>query len=173
MTYLVLLKRFEVWLLLGVVAGILFFAFSPGEGPEIVEEEKAPDPVVLTDTLPEPVKDPSGDEPVQEDPALVVDQVRSEATEGGRIIEVTLSARSTNGEEVVADENAIRAMTDTGVTVPRFFAPFQEVGVIHPDDATRLRVKFWLAETESSEPASFLWLDFQGEKTQAKIPGNG
>ncbi len=175
MTYLVLLKRFEIWLLFGIVIGILVFAFTPEDSPEVVQE--VAEPVVLTEAPPEEVvkvtPETPTEEPVENAPALVVDQVRSEATKGGQIIAVTLSARSPNGKEHIVDEKTIRAMTDTGVSVPRFFAPFQTDQVIPAEDTTRFQLKFWLAESESSEPASFLWLDFQGEKTQAEIPENG
>lgn len=179
MPLVVLLKRFEVWLLLGVVFAVLFFAFAPEKAAEeeVVEtgtetETKVdPEPVVLTQVLPEPKVDP----PVEEKapPALIVEEVHSESAEGGQIISLKLLARSLDGKEIVINDQALQVSTDTGASVPRFFAPFQGELVVATEEPTEVEVKYWLATGELDSAVNILWLDFQGEKTEAKIPGNG
>lgn len=170
MTYLVLLKRFEIWLLLGVVGGIFYFAFSPETTP-VPEPAAEPESVVLTATLPEPeVEVPEEEAP---EPALAVGAVRSEAAEGGDILAITLLARSLDGTELTMDEKTLKATTNGGAPVPRFFAPFRETPRISSEEPTEIELKFWLARGENETAADTLWLDFQGERTEAKIPGNG
>jgi hypothetical protein len=178
MPFLVLFKRIEIWLLLGVVIAILVFAFSSEESSveEIVqtepgsETEVAPEPAPLQ-VLPEPVVE----EPAIEEapPALIVEDIRTEPTDGGKIIALTLRARSLDGEKIVINDRSLQVSTDTGATVPRFFAPFQNEPVITSEEPTEVEVRYWLATDPSDTVAKTLWLDFQGEKTEAKIPGNG
>lgn len=176
MSYLVLLKRFEIWLLLGVVAALIAFALQPS-ADEVADSgnpktPKPVDPVVLVEDSPEENPETS-EAPVEEPASFQVDSVVAEPTEEGRIVEVTLLARSDTGSEVRADESRLRATTDEGREAPRFFEPFREDPIIPADEASLIQVRFWLESVPGQDPAKSLWLEFQGERTLAQIPEDG
>lgn len=173
MNYLVLLKRFEIWLLLAVVVGLIAFAFSPAPDPS--ESETAGTPVAENIKRDPAASDGAADPdlPPEAQPLIAVDGVMTEPSEGGEIIEVRLSARSETGEDVVLDESNLTATTESGLTLPRFFEPFREEPRIS-GEASRVRLRFWHASADdpSVAPGS-LWIDFRGERIKATIPRNG
>src|SRR6056297_2805261 len=99
MNYLFLLKRFEIWMLLGIVVSLLVFAFQPVE-EETTDGEDSSGEVVVEMTV-DPgtgIEEPEEASPVPE--ALIVRDVRVEPTEQGRVVELTLLAHSNSEESV-------------------------------------------------------------------------
>ncbi|MAS95962.1 MAG: hypothetical protein CMO55_22385 [Verrucomicrobiales bacterium] len=160
MQYLVILKRFEIWLLLVIVAGLIWFAFSPESGTAL---EEAPEPVaVLIDEM---GKSEEGI-PEEAEKGLRVDSVNVTDSNGGRIVELTLLGRSETEEEIVLDETRLVASTTAGDRIPHFFEPFQEKAVLPPGEEDALvTVKYWL-----ESQADTIWLDFEGKRLQAELP---
>lgn len=161
MNYLFIFKRFEIWLLIGVVAGLLVFAFQPvEEETSVVVVEKE----VTIKTL-----------QVEEPPAVVVAQeeetgfritkVNVEPTEQGQVIELTLLAQSKSEAALVVDEKTIKATTNTGVAVPHFFEPFKTFPTVEPGEDSLVTVRLWLEGSAES-----IWLDFQGDRAEAELP---
>src|SRR5690606_19782940 len=95
---LVVLKRFEVWLLLAVVAALVAFAIRP--------EAKLPGGGVAPSSRPDPgpalVETPLAPEP--ERAAVSLREVRVESSSGGLIVETVLEGRSPTGGDLVLDE---------------------------------------------------------------------
>lgn len=166
MSFLFLLKRFEIWLLLAVVVGLFFVAFSP----EKVETEVAGQkeiPVLLEKKLevklPEKT-DPETEEP-KEEPAFAIKEIKVHPDGGGKVVEVTLSGRAHNGQETPVDDDTLKAMTATGEPVDRFFEPFRETLTFYPDEASLITTRWWL-----EKPTDSIWLEFQGQRVEAVLP---
>jgi hypothetical protein len=162
MKYLVVLKRFEIWLLL-VVAGFLVVQAFRSDDPKPGREAEK-NPVVLGGN-----EVPAETEPRQPEDESIESDFQVEAVEvaqsgQGRIVEVTLLARSVNGQEIEIDESTLRAETESGVAVNHFFEPFRTVERISPDEPSLVTAKFWL-----EEPAAALWIRFQGERRRAEL----
>jgi hypothetical protein len=173
MKYLVIFKRFEIWLLLAVIGFVFYSAFRPeGKEPAIVVETKPPVEAVpaivkagRTDSPPED----AGDSGVEEKD-LLVEEVSiigggGGKAEEGQVVEVTLLARSNSGRTVRIDESTLKAATATGTPVAHFFEPFKQEQMIRPDEASLITVRFWL-----ERPSAKMWLDFQGERTEVVLP---
>jgi len=166
MSLLFLFKRFEIWLLLAVVAGLIVVAFSPEQIEiEIVEEKKVP---VLLEKKSE-VKSLEGaaaetGQP-EEEPALAVKEIVVRPDGIGRVVEVTLSGRATNGEETVINHDTLRAVTSAGEPVGRFFEPFREEMTLNPEHASLITTRWWL-----EKPTDSIWLEFQGQRVEAVLP---
>lgn len=176
MSYLFILKRFEIWLLLGVVVALLVFAFQPvPDAPDEAAPAPGQDGVMV---LPEvSAKEPSagdggapGDGPVPTDAAaltgLRITGVQVEPTGEGRIVAVTLLARAKSDGPVPVNEETLRASTGEGVPVPHFFTPFQVEQQIVPEEESLVTVTLWVADSAGS-----IWLDFQGDRAEAELPG--
>ncbi|MDF1861593.1 MAG: hypothetical protein P1U87_15360 [Verrucomicrobiales bacterium] len=173
MKYLVIFKRFEIWLLLAVIGFVFYSAFRP--------EEKEPDPVVEVkqpvEVVPSIVKAERTDSPAEDagesavaEKDLLVEEVSIIGGGGlepkeGQVVEVTLLARSNSGKMVRVDESTLKAATDTGTPVAHFFEPFKREQMIRPDEPSLVTVRFWL-----EQPSPKMWLDFQGERTEVVLP---
>lgn len=142
------LKRFEIWALLLVAAGLLYFVLRPDPGTD--------DPTLLT-APPDPVEDPG--------PPFVLDSVKTLPSTGGTIIETVLTGRSPTGEDLSLDEAATTAFTADGKPVRRFFEPFAEPAVLLGSETSRATLRWWLPE-----PTSALLLEIDGHRIDAEIP---
>ncbi|MEX2579358.1 MAG: hypothetical protein WD342_09890 [Verrucomicrobiales bacterium] len=161
MNTLVIFKRFEIWLLLALVAALAVFALQPEETLEqAVETEPEP-----AKTLAENDANRTETPEAVEEPGLSVENVSVTGTKQGRIVELTLSGRSSTDEEIAVTESTLLAHTDAGDPVNHFFAPFQEPPVLYPDEDSLVTVRLWL-----EKPAESIWLDFQGRKVQTELP---
>lgn len=160
MPLLVILKRFEVWLLLAVVFALLAFAFRPEpELPPLAAEEPAKAiPAITAEKTILP-------DPELPDESFAVDDVKVTPTKGGMIVELTLSGRSPTGADIALDESSVTATTGEGEPVNRFFEPFREPAVLLASGDSIATLKWWL-ET----PAELIWLDLQGERVRAELP---
>lgn len=173
MKYLVILKRFEIWLLLAVVGFVFYSAFRPEEDPEGGISGSGDEPgqkeVVVVDNVSSTdegrAKQGDSDESTAEVPDFRVDSVNVNGGAGdGRIVEITVLVRSKNGEEVAFDESTVRAETESGVVVPHFFSPFQAAQVVDPQEPSLVKARFWL-----EQPAEKIRLYFQGEHSDADL----
>lgn len=159
MPFLVILKRFEVWLLAAIVIALLIFAFRP----EPAGTEAAP--VIST------AENPAVTIPheVAETPKVIegitVRDVKVTGTKEGMIVELTLYGRSLSGKNIALDDTAITATTDEGEPVNRFFEPFRESPVLLASEDSLATLRWWL-----ERPAGAIWLDFQGQRTKAALP---
>lgn len=161
MPLLVILKRFEVWLLITLVFALLAFAFRPEPPPLPLNGGEAVKPVPVAAvkgeaTLPDPALP---------DESFAVDEVKVTPTKGGMIVELTLSGRSPTGMDISLDETGVTATTGEGEPVNRFFEPFREPAVLLASGDSIATLKWWL-----ESPADVLWLDLQGERVKAELP---
>ncbi len=158
MSFLVVFKRIEVWMLLAVVSGVLWIALMPESG----EPAQKPIPVAAPGE-PNPLPDKA---PQEEAPILVVREVRMIESGGGTIIETILAGRSPTGSELLLDEASVRATTATGETVPRFFEPFQTPTLLAGTTETEATLRWWL-----TAPAEEIWLEISGLRLRAGVTG--
>jgi len=160
MPLLVILKRFEVWLLITVVFALLAFAFRPearplpdaGDKPS----QRLPETIAGGTSLPDPAPP---------DKSFTVDEVKVTPTKGGRIVALTLSGRSPTGEDIPLDESSVSATTGEGELVNRFFEPFREPAALPASGDSIATLKWWL-----ESPTDVIWLDLQGERVKAELP---
>ena len=159
MPFLVILKRFEVWLLAAIVIALLIFAFRP----EPAGTEAAP--VISTAENPAVTTPHEVAEASKVKEGITVRDVKVTGTREGMIVELTLFGRSLSGENIALDDTAITATTDEGEPVNRFFEPFRESPVLLASEDSLATLRWWL-----ERPAGAIWLDFQGQRTKAVLP---
>jgi hypothetical protein len=163
MTFLVILKRFEVWLLLAIVAALVAFAFQPGPSPE---DPTAPagGPVTAVVIPDKPTKeDPAA--PPEEASVLSLGAVKVEPSGGGWIVETTLAGRSPTGSDLVLDESSVTAAHDRGEPVARFFEPFRGSAALAGGEDSMATLRWWLPR-----PAESLRLDVGGASLAVDLP---
>lgn len=169
MPFLVVLKRFEVWLLLVVVAGLLAFALSPevgGRGGNAVDGR--PKTATVSAAEAEAVSE-QGDAPPEGPPeedaaALRVERVAVIGSAGGRIVETTLAGRPPEGRDLLLDEASVSAATEAGEVVARFFEPFREPASLAADGG-EATLRWWLPQA-----AEALWIEVDGRRLRAELP---
>ncbi len=164
MPFLVILKRFEVWLLLAVVAALLVFAFLPEPEPAQPGQASRPTlstPLASDEGAPEPDAGPENEAP----PAIALRDVRVLDSPGGLIVETTLAGRSPSGEDLVLDESNVSATTAEGETAPRFFEPFRETASLSGVEDSLATLRWWLAR-----PTAALSLDVGGTTIPVELP---
>lgn len=161
MSFLVILKRFEVWLLFAVVAALFVFAFRSEEPPPI-QADSPSRAVVAPDEDHGAAADPLPETPEE---TFAVAAVIVTPTQGGYIVETTLSRRAPSGGELVLDESGVTATTDDGAPVNRFFEPFREPALLLASGDSVATLRWWL-----ERPADVLWLDLPGHRVKAVLP---
>jgi len=163
MRYLVILNRFEVWLLFAVVGFVIVYGLRPPEStevpPESVPEKEAA--VITGDDPVAPTQEPTEEEIEK---FFRVDEVAVIPSGDGRIVELMVAARSRSGETVLLGDSEIRAETETGNPIPPFFEPFRKEQSVYPDEPSLVVVKLWLEEETDA-----IWLEFEGERTRATL----
>lgn len=164
MTFLVILKRFEVWLLLAIVAALLVFAFRPDPAPEGPAAEPA-GPVAVNGNPDKPTQAGNGETDVEEKAALSLGSVKVDPSGGGWIVETTLSGKSPTGSDLVLDETAVTAANDRGEPVARFFEPFRETATIAAGEESVATLRWWLPR-----PADALRLEIGGTNLAVELP---
>ncbi len=186
------LKRFEVWLLLLVIVGAVWFVFqAPVEeesGDSLPEEpvakvEDAPDGKSETDspqTTQREVKDApkseSADNPVVADPdSEPVATVSTAAgrfeihgaksvTEGdGSVVEFTVQGKVDQSLELVSPQ--VKLVTEGGEEFDRFFLPFDPAPVLEPGDESEASLKYWVR----GELNEKLWLEIDGDRVAVDL----
>ena len=162
MSFLVILKRFEVWLLLAVVAALFVFAFR-SEEPTAATPDRDP----ASAATPHGGDHRAATTPLPEEPeeTFAVEEVTVTPTQGGYIVETTLSRSAPSGGELVLDESGVTATTDDGAPVNRFFEPFREPALLLASGDSVATLKWWL-----ERPADVLWLDLPGHRVKAVLP---
>ncbi len=161
MPFLVILKRFEIWLLIAVVFALLAFAFRPEPGALPQADGDTPGGIVPGAGKGESAI-PIPDAPEE---AFAVEEVKVTPTKGGMIVELTLSGRSPSGTDLALDESSVTATTDEGEPVNRYFEPFREPALLLASGDSVATLKWWL-----ERPADAIWLDLQGERVKADLP---
>lgn len=159
MSVLVVLKRFEVWLLLAVIGLVLWVALTPPAPSPSLDPPGEASPVVSGPSEGKPLPPAA-----EEVPPLVIREVRVQPTEGGQIVETVLAGRSPSGNAIALDESGVSATTATGQPVPRFFEPFREVARLEGEADSVAVLKWWL-----TSPAEELWLEIPGLRLRAEI----
>jgi len=163
MTFLVILKRFEVWLLLAIIVALVSIAFR---SEPMSEEAGLPEEGSLaTHGAP--------DQPTQNGPAapnevarsLSLDVVRVDSTGGGWIVETTLTGKSPTGADLILEPPSVTAANDRGEPVARFFEPFRETATLGGSEETQAILRWWLPR-----PAASLRLEVAGESLSADLP---
>lgn len=160
MQYLVIFKRFEIWLLLVLVAGLIWFAFRPEPDP-LGNQPKSV--AVLIDNKGKEEKETPEESP--KDEGLRVEEVKVLDSSGGKIVELTLLGSSDTGEDIVLDDSRLVATTSTGARLPLFFEPFRELAVLRTGEDSLVTLKYWLEGATDT-----IWLDFEGKRLQAELP---
>lgn len=164
MPFLVILKRFEVWLLLAIVVALIVFASQPppplpgtaAMEPDPRAEETPPTQV----TSPEPQAPEAPAAP----PSLAVREVRVTPSSPGLIVETVIGGGGRTADLVLGEE-LVRATTADGQTVNRFFEPFQETPTLLATGDSVASLRWWLPA-----PAKSIWIEIDGERIEANLP---
>lgn len=161
MPYLVIFKRFEIWLLLLLVTGLVIFAFQSEPdlekpvAPKTAEAEVSENP-----DAPDSPTQPS----IQEN-SIVIKEVKVTPAGTGMIVELTVAGRSTSGSDLLLDESTVSATTSKGESVPLFFEPFREPSLLLASEDSLATVRWWL-----ESPVEAILLNVQGESIKAELP---
>jgi len=165
MTFLVILKRFEVWLLLAIVVALIVFAMQPPPplpGTVVVE----PDPQAKEKP---PMQVPSPDPPPPEAPAaapsLAIREVRVTPSSPGYIVETLIGGGAGRTADLVLGDDQVRATAADGQPVNRFFEPFQETPTLLASGDSVASLRWWLPG-----PAKSIWIEIHGERIEANLP---
>jgi|GEM_PF-3602905 len=168
------LKRFEIWLLLGLMAGAVIFALQPDRDVRIsaTQSEATPrEKLADRETSTAPEKPAAASEkpvPLEEEPVVRVEKIRVTKTQQGRLINLTLLGRAEGPEPIDfnSDKDAISITSDKGDVVERFFRPFPDPAVMDNEQASLVNLQYWLRDDE----AKFLWVNVMNHKLKAAIP---
>lgn len=165
MPFLVILKRFEVWLLLALVAGLIAFALQPPPEPE--SNQDRPEPPAVTTNLP-PLGSPAegSDTPVVPSAPFAIQEVRVTPSSGGHIVETLISGRAPGDKDLALDQETVRATTADGEPLPLFFEPFRERPVLLVSADSTASLRWWCP---ASAPTS-LWIEIDNVRLQAEVP---
>lgn len=170
-----ILKRFEIWLLLFLVVGVVVFVVKNSSDPKVAVVESPPEektliqPTTETDTETQP--EGGNDDGIPELPAvsdsqvLRVEKVVSTNTGNGHIVDLLLAGRSGTDEEVLLDAAKLTVRTPEGDELPRFFTPFHEDPVLDPKEETLVTLQYWSVDTPES-----LWVEYRDQRIKADIP---
>lgn len=163
MPFLVILKRFEVWLLVAVVVALFLFAFRPEPGalPDPLALGEAQAAAITTATSP----GRAATAPLPPTGIIAVEEVKVTPSKGGLIVELTLSGHAPSSKDLTLDESNLTVTTDEGEPVNRFFEPFRQPAVLLAAGDSLVTLKWWL-----DRPTAALWLDLQGERVKAILP---
>lgn len=165
MPFLVILKRFEVWLLLAIVVALIVFAMQPSPplpGTVLV----APDPQGAENqppsvSLPNPQTPPTA----AAVPTLAVREVRVTPSSPGYIVETLIGGGAGRAADLVLGTDLVRATTADGQPVNRFFEPFQETPTLLASGDSVASLRWWLPS-----PAKSIWIEIDGERIEATLP---
>ena len=169
-------KRFEIWLLFGLMAAAVWFAMKadPGGGIDeplaatVEKPQTKGKSLAVSKPVEKKLETPEINEE-EEPPPFQVKKVAVTRTEQGRVIDLTLLGRAHNRVESLdlnADKDAISVVTDTGEEVDRFFHPFAEPAVLDAKEDSLVNLKYWL----KSDDAKLLWVSIGDHKFTAEIP---
>ena len=165
MPFLVILKRFEVWLLLAIVIALVVYAFQP---PPTLPGTAPANPA-LAETLPEIdpaviAANPATEIP-ETSPALVIREVKMIPSSPGFIVETLIAGGPGRDEDLPLTEDRVRATTAEGQPVNRFFEPFQTPPVLLASGDSTASLRWWLPA-----PTDSLWIEIDDERIQADLP---
>lgn len=150
MPFLVILKRFEVWLLLGIVAALLAFALQPeplaeepvgADGPAIAGEAAGPGA---------PAGGGPAEKVLEKASPFALLGVRMEESGGGWIVETRVAGRPPAGADLDLDDASVTAATGSGEPVERFFEPFREAASWRGGDDSVATLRWWLPRRAES-----------------------
>jgi hypothetical protein len=167
MPFLVILKRFEVWLLLAIVVALIVFAMQPPPplaGTVAVATDPSgtqnqPPSVSLTDSRPPSLPTPAAA------PSLAIREVRVTASSPGYIVETFIGGGSGRASDLVLSDDQVRATTADGQPVNRFFEPFQETPTLLASGDAVASLRWWLPS-----PVKSIWIEIDGERIEANLP---
>lgn len=153
-------KRVEVWVLLVISGGLVWFVLSSGK-PGDRGERSQPTPVVAVST-------PGVGKLA---PHLRVDEIRLTRQGDHLVVSLQVSGRVRAQQATALTEATARLVTGGGAVVPWFFLAFDGPPVL-PGQEGRLEpvhLRFWLPGSQSRET---LWLEIDGERLAVKESGS-
>ncbi len=164
MPFLVILKRFEVWLLLAIVIALVVYALQPPPlpgtnpaKPAIAEPRPENDPTVVAANPPTGIPATS--------PSLVVREVKMIPSSPGFIVETVIAGGPGREKDLPLTDDQVRATTAEGRPVDRFFEPFRTPPVLLASGDTTAPLRWWLPA-----PTDSLWIEIGDERIQADLP---
>ncbi len=161
MPILVVLRRFEIWLLVLLVTGLVIFAFQTEPSIEVPfgQEESETASIVTTEVA------NNSAQPSKSANSVSLREVKVIPSGNGRIVELTVAGRSTSGSDIALDESTVTATTGEGEVVPLFFEPFREPSHLLATEDSLATLRWWL-----ESPADTILLQVQGESIRAELP---
>jgi len=151
-----ILKRFEIWLLLALVAAGLWWSFQVKPINETVATKPlTAQPDEITEVAP------------VDSTLLEVRKVSLTPLDKGTIVELTLLGRSGTDEPVSLGTDSVELLTTEGEGIHRFFTPFDPDPMLAADEKSLVTLKYWL-----NTPVEVLWLTYRDQTVKVEIPTN-
>ena len=149
-----ILKRFEIWVLFGLVAAAVWWAFqTENEVVEKVDPDKG-------------VVDPGNNiDSAGLAGHLKVKNVKVIPDEEGILVELTLQGRSGTDKAEILNHSNLEILTTEGDQIQRFYLPFESDQVLSPDETSLVTLKYWL-----KEKAEVLWLTYRDQTVKVELP---
>lgn len=162
MPYLVIFKRFEVWLLLSLLGGISLYLVWP-DGVVTATVETSEPSVSVKAMAPEDPLEPS------EPKTLAVTHVAhrdtaATPTQQGIILDLTLLGHTRGESSVALTEANLRIQDESGQIVPRFFEPFAPEAMFIAGEDREARIAVWWSGVGKK-----LWVEWEGEKVPVEL----
>lgn len=157
---LTIFKRFEIWVLLILVAAAIWWALRAD--PDPVSSGYSKD-TTNSNTATANV-DGSGAKTTS---LLELKNINysPELDKGNGLLEVTLMGRSGTANEVVLTEENVELLTSEGEPVRRFFMPFSSDPMLQPHEPSLVTLKFWV-----TKPVDVLWLTYREQTIKVVLP---
>ncbi|NNE93460.1 MAG: hypothetical protein HKN23_17580 [Verrucomicrobiales bacterium] len=163
-------KRIEIWLLLFLVGGAIWFVFKTDGDAEKPE----PAPVVKSDSngknSPDDPEAKGGNTKPDTGPKksarFEIRKVSAVQEPGGKVVELTVLGRNQDGDSLELKSPTVRLVTDAGDEIDSFFLPFEPPPVLEADGESTAELKYWI---QGEGNAAKLWLEIDGERLAVNL----
>lgn len=139
-----LLKRFELWLLLILIGGGLFYVFNIENAGD--EQGRAP---ITTN-------DPDGPDKPEPPPRFTLQKTTITRDGDHFLAEITIRCRNEKEQALKLIPPGTRLMAAGGQEIPTFFLPFQPVIQVPKSSEADVTLRYWLNSDDINGPVSLL-----------------
>ncbi len=147
MPFLAVFKRYEVWLLLLLIAGLFWLAFTPSPVTGLTLSRGK---VVKEDPKSGPTDNSATNDPSAPKPSIVLRDVHIEESSGGQIVETRLEGISPTGSDLRLDGSAVQAISGDGNRIPLFFEPFQKDAILTAHENRTVTLRWWMVKPKKN-----------------------
>ena len=139
---MVLLKRFELWVLLILISGGLFYVFNI----ENADEEQGRAPITASD--------PNDSDQPEPPPRFTLQKTIVTRDGDHFLAEITIHCRNDHEQPLELISPSTRLMAASGQEVPAFFLPFQAKAQVPDSSEADVTLRYWLSNDDINGPVS-------------------